>query len=67
MDSTDPLEKTDWVTLDLYIMKICAAQGYENAEEFMKCKWAKPLVSLYGDGKIRAYAMQVIEKLRGVK
>lgn len=63
----DPLEKTDWVTLEDYLTKIAHAQGYERVEEFMTTKWAKPLISVYGEGKIRAYMARVIEKMRNVK
>jgi hypothetical protein len=63
----DPLEKTDWVTLEDYLTKIAHAQGYENVEEFMGTKWARNLVSVYGEGKIRAYMARIIGKMRDVK
>ncbi len=60
----DPLEKTDWVTPSDYVHKICAAQGYENSEEFMNTKWAQRLASVYGVGKVRVWAAKAIERLR---
>ena len=63
----DPVEKTDWVTLEDYLTKIQAAQGYEDVEEFMKTKWAKNLSSVYGEGKIRARMAQIIDFMKAVK
>jgi hypothetical protein len=58
-------EKSDWATLYDYILRLVHSQGYNTVEGFMQSRWAKPLITVYGEGKIRAYAAQAVEKLRG--
>lgn len=64
-EEKDPYEKSEWCSPADYILRLVHSQGYNTVEGFMGSRWAKPLISVYGEGKIRAYAAQAIEKLRG--